>query len=571
MPITASLGALTYSKSNVGDTNWYLQFENQLYLKSMDNVGTTLYLLADQSGGFPTSTSVLALSATGRPRINYEAQLIPPAFPSYSTTARATGSTQDNIILATGAIANFNIGDPIRFSGAVFGGVSAGVTYYVRGKPTANGISVSLTNGGAVVQLTTSTGLMTVSKYFGTLPPYIYGNSIKYNIANSKLYVVGNYYGYLSPSYYTNLGISSYVQTVDADTTNLNTNRNLSPNPTWVSNPYRDFLDIIPLNSTDTFEVGTTRVPRFSTTNAAANVRTIYSRINSSTLSYENYYQATTAGSDDPTYTGFTGLDSSGNVIAVWQYGGITINHGNAGQTTVIQKINPSTGTPSFTTRLYPGADVVTPVTDWPQYLMGATVNSSDNIIVINKEDTLIAPTNSRGGFVTCIGNVGPLFWQIHTSSFQPISVTTDASDNVYVLGEVYGTNNMVVAKFDDLGTLLWCNQLSNTSYDLRANKIKIEQGTMYITGNLIKTTLPYGFVMRLPSDGSIPGSGSYVINSTIAPFTLTYAAISPTITVGNTLVDYTAITMTASSSTIDSPTFITTNNIDPITTSVIN
>lgn len=571
MPITASLGALTYTKSTIGSTNWYLQFEDQLYLKSMDNVSNTLYLLADQSGAQPTSTSVINLSANINPRISYEAQLIPPAFPSYSTIAGQTGALFDNIVLATGTSTGFDIGNPVRFTGTVFGGIIAGVTYYIVAFPTTNSIAVSLTYGGPRVALSNATGNMTVSKYFGAQQPYVNGYSIKYSSLNSKLYIAGSYYGYISPLYQVNnVGVSAYVQTINVNTTSLASTRDISGNRTWVVAPYRNFIDVVPLNSTDTFEIGSTIVPHINLTSTSKDAQAIYSRINSSTLSYEKFYQGTTAQQDNVNYFGFTGLDSSGNVIAVWQFGGTTNNHGYSGQTTVIQKINPTTGSPIFTTRLYPGADVITPVTDWPQSLTDATINSSDNIIIINKEDVLVAPTSSRGGFVTCIGNVGPLFWQIHTPSFQPISVTTDASDNVYVLGEVYGTNNMVVAKFDNLGTLLWCNQLANSSYDLRANKIKLDEDFMYITGNLIKSSLPYGFVIKLPNDGTVPGTGTYSINSTIAPFTLTYTAISPTITVGNTLVNYTALTMTSASSTIDSPTFTTTNNINSITTSVL-
>lgn len=578
MPITASLGALTYSKSNISDTSWFLQFESELELKSMSNIGNMLYLLADVEApnnyffnSPSTYSSVINLRGNQNPRIVWETQILPPTYLNSIKTITQTVASSDTMVV-TPTYGGLSIGTQVVFSGAVFGGPVANKIYFIVAIQAPNQIAVSQSLGGVRIALANATGSMTMTAYLGPAQPYTVGESIKYNSTNSKFYTSGSYFGYMS-GYRNSDGQSGFIQTIDNTGANLTTTRNLSPNPTWVAGPFRNFLDIVPLNTTDTFVLGATAVPASIVTNPNRAIRGIYSRINSSTLSYEKYYQGPSATGDDFSQSGFTGLDSSGNAIVVWQFGGRAINYDGAYETTVIQKINPTTGTTLYTTRLYPGADVVTPVTDWPQYLMGATINSSDNIIVINKEDRLVPPTNSRGGFITCIGNAGPLFWQIHTS-FQPISVTTDASDNVYVLGEVYGTNNMVVAKFDDLGTLIWCNQLSNTTYDLRAANIKLYEDYIYITGNLMKISgfslLPYGFVMRLPIDGTIPGTGSYVINSIVAPFTLTYASTSPTITAGNTLISYAMLTMTTSSSTIDSPTFTTTNNINSTTTTIL-
>jgi len=81
-----------------------------------------------------------------------------------STTAKVTkldGST--GAITATGASSKLSPGNTIVFTGTTFGGISAATTYYVI-QVTGNLFSVSTTNGGVPITLTTATGSLAGSE-----------------------------------------------------------------------------------------------------------------------------------------------------------------------------------------------------------------------------------------------------------------------------------------------------------------------------------------------------------------------------------------------------------------------
>jgi hypothetical protein len=81
---------------------------------------------------------------------------------TYTVTATATDATTDTVTVSS--VTNMFSGMPIVFSGTVFGGITAGATYYigtiVPGYPTST-ITVTSLPGGAVVALTTAAGSMT--------------------------------------------------------------------------------------------------------------------------------------------------------------------------------------------------------------------------------------------------------------------------------------------------------------------------------------------------------------------------------------------------------------------------
>lgn len=82
---------------------------------------------------------------------------------SWSATATAAGSDEITVASTTGMAVNM----AIRFTGTVFGGVSTGVTYYI--KTIGSGvITISATRGGSTFDLSTASGTMTVKYYYDT-------------------------------------------------------------------------------------------------------------------------------------------------------------------------------------------------------------------------------------------------------------------------------------------------------------------------------------------------------------------------------------------------------------------
>lgn len=88
----------------------------------------------------------------------------------------------------------------------------------------------------------------------------------------------------------------------------------------------------------------------------------------------------------------------------------------------------------------------------------------------------------------------------------------------------------MYAVRYDDTGSLIW--QRKMTGFTFNAVKLAIYDSNLYIAGSATSN----GFVVKLPTDGSIPGTGSYIVGAT----TLVYSADSKSETSGN-LIDATA------------------------------
>jgi len=104
---------------------------------------------------------------------NFEAQytsipLVPQTFtlawtPSTtSITVTASDSTLDRFTCASSS--TLNIGDPITFTGTVFGGIALSTVYYVLAKPSGTTFTISATRSGSTLQLNNGSGSMTATQ-----------------------------------------------------------------------------------------------------------------------------------------------------------------------------------------------------------------------------------------------------------------------------------------------------------------------------------------------------------------------------------------------------------------------
>lgn len=71
-----------------------------------------------------------------------------------SSTHFAGSSSSTNLFTTVDAPLNLKVGDPVRFSAMVFGGVSADTTYYVKSVPSSTTFSISETLNGSTFALT---------------------------------------------------------------------------------------------------------------------------------------------------------------------------------------------------------------------------------------------------------------------------------------------------------------------------------------------------------------------------------------------------------------------------------
>ena len=86
----------------------------------------------------------------------------PGAAATYTLTATNTTTGTDIITFsASTPLGSVAVGMPIVFSGTTFGGIAAATTYYVLTKPTTTTMTITATQGGTALALSTAAGTMT--------------------------------------------------------------------------------------------------------------------------------------------------------------------------------------------------------------------------------------------------------------------------------------------------------------------------------------------------------------------------------------------------------------------------
>ena len=99
------------------------------------------------------------------------------------TTATATDATTDRITVTSST--DFAVGDPVVFTGEVFGNIIVAQTYYILTKPTSTTVTISEAVDGSTFPLATESGTMSMAKPgdYAVLPqPFYFDPSVvKYN------------------------------------------------------------------------------------------------------------------------------------------------------------------------------------------------------------------------------------------------------------------------------------------------------------------------------------------------------------------------------------------------------
>lgn len=163
----------------------------------------------------------------------------------------------------------------------------------------------------------------------------------------------------------------------------------------------------------------------------------------------------------------------------------------------------------------------------WQRQLTSTLTLEVVKISGVNEATVTLNDTGAtKYGYVVQYDSSGALQWQRRISNVQLKDNVTDSSGNVYVLG-VTTSNLLFIAKYNSSGVLQWQNVLTGQTFV--AQSIKTKDGDIYICGNVGTN----GYIVKLPGDGSVPGTGTYTLGTT----TLTYVAGSQT-EIAGTLTD---------------------------------
>jgi uncharacterized delta-60 repeat protein len=204
-------------------------------------------------------------------------------------------------------------------------------------------------------------------------------------------------------------------------------------------------------------------------------------------------------------------VDSSSNAIVV----GRTDTEG-AGEDDVLIAKYSSLGTLQWQRRLGGAAN---------DEANAVAVDASDNIVIVGttssdgagNADILVAKYNSSG----------TLLWDrtLGGSSIEDgTGVTVDATGNIYVTGWTFsqgpGTQNIVVAKYNSSGTIQW-QRILGTTDNQTASAITLDvSGDIVIAGTLSASGgVVNQLIVKLPADGS--GTGTY------GPFTYSASTLT--------------------------------------------
>lgn len=176
----------------------------------------------------------------------------------------------------------------------------------------------------------------------------------------------------------------------------------------------------------------------------------------------------------------------------------------------LVTKLNP---TPTLLGGLYYMPAI------WQRQLTDTLTLEVVKISGINEATVTLNDTGAtKYGYVVQYDSSGVLQWQRRITNVQLKDNVTDSSGNIYVVG-VNTSDNLFVAKYNSAGVLQWQNRFTGQTYI--AQSIKVKDNNIYIAGNVGSN----GFMIKLPDDGSIPGTGTY----TLGTITLTYVAATQT------------------------------------------
>ena len=191
------------------------------------------------------------------------------------------------------------------------------------------------------------------------------------------------------------------------------------------------------------------------------------------------------------------------------------------------------------------------------EYGYGIAVDSFGNVYVTGR-------TSSQGAgsddvLIAKYDTSGTLLWQrvLGGANFDSgYGIAVDSSGNVYVTGSTSsqgaGSDDVLIAKYDTSGTLLWQRVLGGASSDYGSGIAADSSGNVYVGGY----TSSQGagnldvLIARLPRDGS--GTGTYG-NFTYATSTLTSA--TSTLTNATSTLTSATSTLTSATSTLTSAT----------------
>lgn len=592
MPVTGTLGALTYSKITLEEENWVIHFTSNdfanlpLRFSSFDTatslneeiyIAGTLRVDEGFVGGFSgLGGQVFAISVLpdGVPRIQYSTQY--ERNQPFAISANVDSQQNTINFLPSPQSGVFTDNNLVRFSSVsgVAANVSTTQTYFLRDVFFLNAYVVRLSTspGGPAINLTATGNLEAVmgslieNNTSGEFNP----TDIVFDSFNNRLLLSGTMLLAL-PSTITPITNYTGIITLDNDGNFLNSQRFLPgagesgvlgnirrPNTRTCSSLVTGNNEIVtsavfsrPTNDGEVFNkivridngnvIWSKRSPDISSTNG------VYSVENRELLGTTSDGNIITAiNTQYPRLVGFS-------IAADWF---LSVNK--------LNKVDGSTIWKTGTLAVTGGFDTTGP-------FAGIVIDSNDDIYLSSREDRSdFSSFNTLGSFILKLNNNGEVVWQKHyvassTTTTQIRHLHIDSSDQIYFVatGPLTGTGPfrpstaLIIGQLDIDGNEIWCNRMNfSVGTSIRPTVSIKKQGTaLYILAENGNNDV--GMLFKIPADGSIPGTGNYSIATSSITYDISYELDSLNISNANMRLD-----SISTADLIDSPDFEFSNAI---------
>jgi hypothetical protein len=251
---------------------------------------------------------------------------------------------------------------------------------------------------------------------------------------------------------------------------------------------------------------------------------------------------------------GLLGQTSDGNVVNVINTQYNTLPFGNLTQRTEyymsINKLNEANGSTIWKRGVQPqGGNVY----QYQGAFVGLAIDSGDDIYLSSKEINLdTSAFGTYGSFMLKLNNSGGTVWQKHyvgnsSNTMQIEDLHIDSSDQLYFVakGPLDGTGpiisrpatQMIIGELDTSGNEVWSNKMTfSAGTSVFPIGIKKYDTSLYILAQNGDNNV--GMLFKIPADGTIPGSGTYPISTSVMNYTITYASDSLNIVNSNMFLD---------------------------------
>jgi len=542
MPVTSTLGALTYNKTVGGqyaNNPWVVGISNIANsattpdLISFDNNGNIWYLQT-----YNTAYTI-KIDTNNAPKINagktitgnnYLGNLGKTVISANATTDFFTTSTNFNDI-----IANMQISMPVKFTGTTFGGVSTASVYYLWAVPPSANISFGVRNTpiGNLRALNPGSGSMQVTFVRNdSVGPFL-GRDICFNSTDNSVYTIGQTTTQAPGEYANRLTATFGVHNQFDNNLDLNTSNKILENTVSQTalTPNTITRQVIPstANSIITLDVA-------ANSGFITQYRYILRKTTGNTVDYDEFISNTNTnqvgGANVDSNVAILSTTSNGNILVGGAQTLLTLVYGR-NYNSFIEIRNSNTGARLQRVNLQ-GSGYTGMPTDLPGRISDAKDDGSGNIYVSLRQfegnfapNTGGFPSINIGSYVVKLDNSGNSIWQKRLPNLTQINkLTADTNTNNVYFFTRYNSTTAYVGQFDTNGNIAWVNDIGvigNSVITSGNVELKYYDNFLYIGQNLFKTTQgDVGFIFyRIAANGQLPGNAN--ANSTITMANTTF------------------------------------------------